>query len=619
MNFGRVLLLSLVSFLGACTHLEVAPYTPGSSERSGYAYMLPFTQYEIGLTRMLTACKDGKTPDLKIEATVKPELVPDGEHVYLIDQRSLISAFKTTDVSVKMKDGRLVSFNADVEDKTGETIASVAKLAGKVATLAAGIPLPVNVRNTHPYCSALAIDKLDLIKTNKPLIQTNTGLLESATVDLTSLTAQYAEKPTVALGRQIKTKTASIKQAQTRLDAQKKQSADALNWLTEKQTFRWPETSLVFNEEAKYPIRAATLKRWFRMDEFQSLDTFSILTTRTGNPDQGFKTVLANRGSDKNIERSGLSDVMFRAKFPALTRDVDVAVCVANASNPTTLCQQFRQLAEEIYSRQMSKFLTKPIDMRILKLGSYGVTNAAGSSGGPRDGLRYRIPAQGRLYICSLDQDCYANGTVNKPIGVYKGAVAQLGSVFNIPFSSPAFASGNMSVEFDESGQLVSAGLKRTSSAAFAAAEAGNAVGDQILELAKALQEKPISELELETRLVKARKELADAEKSLERPATQDILDEVTLLEAQKKLLEAQKALGPDAVTDLTSQIELIKLQNQLAELQKEELVDPNAGADEVRARYDAEREVIQAEKALVDARRALLEAQQALAEASQN
>lgn len=222
------------------------------------------------------------------------------------------------------------------------------------------------------------------------------------------------------------------------------------------------------------------------------------------------------------------------------------------------------------------------------------------------------MPAAGYLVICERDKDCVKGG--EKPISRTASAIAQLGNVFNIPFSSPLFASGSISVSFDEQGRLAKAGLKRSNSVALDAARAGGSVTDEVGAYLKALDGKELAELNQEVALAKARKELFEAEQAVNKNPTELATEELALLEAQQKLATARAALPyGQAKDDLTQQIAITRLEIDLAELRKKQEDDPQADLETVRSRYNAETAVLLARKAALEAEAAAIEAQREL------
>ncbi|OHD09917.1 hypothetical protein [Sphingopyxis sp. RIFCSPHIGHO2_12_FULL_65_19] len=605
----RLLFLAPLLFAAACTKLEVRPYSASDPKSgAGYAYMLDYTQYEVELKRSLLKCDAGEMPKIKAEATIGTTLVPDGEHVYVIDPNALISAFKTSDISVEYKDGRMTAFNASTVDKSGEVVKSIAVTAGKLAGLAAGFPIPVAAgANETQYCSAEAVDNLKLIETNKPLIEAATSQIDDARGQLTTLTAQFSAKPTEKLRKAIKAKTDAIEKAQKALDALTKASTKAQDWLTDKQTFRWPEQSTRFHEGPIKPIRPATIAKWFDGAQVRAgLLEAAPVALKNGKE-------LRNDGPNGNIKLLGMEPAAFYAGFPMLTNGADISGCPA-AGGP--LCEQYEAMTARRIKPKYDSAFALPVSLHLVAIGSYGGETKDRPKGIATDGLRYRVPAAGAIYVCEGDEPCHLNGSDAEPIARVTSAIAQLGHVFNLPFSSPAFASGGVYANFDDQGRLTKAGLRRDNAAALDMAGAGGAIADQMLAYAKAKQEEPIADLNFATRLAKAQKDLADAEKALEKSPTEQLTDELALLDAQKKVADARKALGPNRVEDLTNAIQIAKLEVDLAEQQKRLEDDPNADQEEIREQYAAQTAVLNARKAQLEAEAAVLAAERALAAA---
>ncbi|GEM_PF-3100486 len=603
----RLLMLMPVLLAAACTKLEVRPYSasdPASS--AGYAYMLDFTQYEIELKRTLVKCDAGALPKVKAEATIASALVPDGEHVYVIDPSALVSAFKTSDISVEYKDGRLAAFNASTVDKSGEIVKSLATTAGKLAGLAAGIPIPVAAgAGATQYCSNEAVANLKLIETNKPLIEAATAQLDEARGQLATLTAQYSAKPSEKLRQAVKKKTEAIEKGQKALDTLTKGSAKAQDWLTEKQAFRWPEQSTRFHEGPVKPLRAATIAKWFDGAEVRRGLLEALPVALRNN------ATLRNDGPAGNIRLLGMTDGDFYAAYPLLQNGTDISACPAAGG---ALCEQYEAMIVRRIQPKFDSGFALPVSLHLVALGSYGGEHRDRPRGKAADGLRYRVPAAGAVYICEGSEPCHVNGSNAEPVARASSAIAQLGQVFNLPFSSPAFASGAVYASFDEQGRLTKAGLRRDNSAALDMAGAGGAITDQAVAFAKARQEQPIAELNYETRLAKAKKDLADAEAALVPSPTKELTDELALLEAQKKVADARRALGPNRVEELTNALQIAKLEVDIAEQQKRLEEDPNAGLDEIRAQYAAQTALLNARKAQLEAEAAVLAAERALA-----
>lgn len=152
--------LLLVIASAGCTHLAVSPDRVVGDDKdqaiSGVPYALPMLQYEMKVSRTLTACAesvdlpagdDGKPgqyrtdgAQLALAITATGALIP-GER-YRVDYSKLDSAFKTTNFAIEYQTGSeiLKSVNVSVEDHTGEVIANSVKAGLAAASVLAGPP-----------------------------------------------------------------------------------------------------------------------------------------------------------------------------------------------------------------------------------------------------------------------------------------------------------------------------------------------------------------------------------------------------------------------------------------------------------------------------------------------
>lgn len=589
--------------LSSCTHLQVHRYAKASDPTSGYAYMLDFTQFQVTLTRTLSSCEAGEMPVVTAEATVTSSLVPDGSQIYVIDPASMISAFKTSDVLIDYKDGRLVGFNSSTVDKTGEVAASVISAAGKIAMLAA-VPIPVS--GAQQFCSDAAVAKFKALKENKQPIKEATSNVEDAEARLAVLTSQFAAGPTEALRKQIKTLTGDIKTARAGLDKLTKASAAAQSWLTEKVTINWPEQSGEFHRGPGNALGPATVARWFNVTAIR--DAISSVPEFNPALDADDKLVVA--GHDGTAARLGTSVDEYERQYSKLPAGTDVRACSANPECKSVI----ESLQKAIVARQVNRITLAQISFHLARRGSYGSETGSVGPADAKAGLRYRVPAAGSLYVCTFDQACQ-NGTAT-PLVRTDGAIAQLGSVFTIPFSSPAFASGGVNVKFDDQGRLLQAGLKRETSVAAGVANTAGAAVDQASSILSALEKAPITEANNATKLAQARKALADAEAALVKSPQVLATEELNLLKTQQELAVARAALGPDRAKDLSKQIEIAKLEADLADLQRRQSADPNAQQELVRAQYEAQTEMLLALRASKQAEIGVIEADRALEQA---
>ncbi|MEO6214842.1 MAG: hypothetical protein ABIO86_02330 [Sphingomonas sp.] len=147
--------------LGAtgCTHLAVSPDRIVTADHDlalpGATYSLPMLQYDVTVTRTLTACPtkveipagaDGVkgvfwTDDLAVDLGVTAVANQISGERYRINYSKLDSWMKTTSFTIEYQPGGgdlLKSVNVSVEDHSGEVVGNVVKAGLAVASVAAG-------------------------------------------------------------------------------------------------------------------------------------------------------------------------------------------------------------------------------------------------------------------------------------------------------------------------------------------------------------------------------------------------------------------------------------------------------------------------------------------------
>lgn len=162
-----VLVLSLA--LSACSTSLSSNQWSGAqiAVPSGNMYYLPATQIHGSISFIPTSCKivDG-APKFEyeiIDSTISSSTVADIEQHYYIDYLKLNSAAKTTSASFDFYPiGTLKSVNAEIEDRTAETLGAIAGAALNIVRAAAFVP-GMGVADVEPdenYHCAKAINRL---------------------------------------------------------------------------------------------------------------------------------------------------------------------------------------------------------------------------------------------------------------------------------------------------------------------------------------------------------------------------------------------------------------------------------------------------------------------------
>lgn len=155
-GFQTVIIGVATTAMTGCTHLSVVPDRSVSADPgmalSGAPYALPMLQYEVAVTRTLTACPEpvkitGNAADrqfwrgavaIELAATATPTQIA-GER-YLINYSKLDGALKTTNFAIEYQSGTdiLKGINVSVEDNSGEVAANVVKTGLAVVAVASG-------------------------------------------------------------------------------------------------------------------------------------------------------------------------------------------------------------------------------------------------------------------------------------------------------------------------------------------------------------------------------------------------------------------------------------------------------------------------------------------------
>jgi len=119
--------------------IAVTPVTADSKgPLNGIPYYLPFTQFELTVSRTLKQCLDAGgtiqlTYDTKV-AVVSTSAQPDPGQEYLIDLTSLSSFWKTSDLKTNLfPGGMLQQINASASDQTAQIIQNTASGIGSIA------------------------------------------------------------------------------------------------------------------------------------------------------------------------------------------------------------------------------------------------------------------------------------------------------------------------------------------------------------------------------------------------------------------------------------------------------------------------------------------------------
>lgn len=515
-----IFLILLTSFIVGCNALKVKTVSsadPSIESRTGLAYSLQFTQYNIKITRGLSNCEsllpggDEKNPqdyynNVKpyVKAEITPTLVDDANHVYVIDSESLNGLTKVSDLEVNWTNGKLTSINAASDDKAGDivvaAVSGIAKIA--IATAAGGAPIPVaGSIQTTVACTEEASSALKNVLRLENEIKGHSAEIEDLALAISEFEADLeksGKKPTIQCGLKknkdeiqckLEASLSSLKSEKKLLDAATENLKVSKDKVSYEQTFTWPNESTE-RESSVNNIADQKYNKW-------------------------------------------IADKLQSKLYPDGAEVPDI---------------------QKTHNQLKSAFNTFFV---INKIGSYGVSTPKNSVDTAKSeaGIRYRVPAQGYVAVCkemSNKGDCNLNNKSNV-IASYSGPIMQYGHIFYVPFTSKVFSGAKFSLSFDEMGRLKVASVSQTKAPGEGMAKAFDTIakGYSDVKAARSAEEeknKPKTELELiqeKVALTKAKKELVDSEGKLTVTPLEELQQKIALAEAEKKYLEAQKALNP--------------------------------------------------------------------------
>lgn len=537
MRSALALLLAGATGLSACTttHLTSEKVTPGVvSTLRGAPYSLQFTQYAVKITRTVVDCGS----DLKMvnKAEITPALVDDGAHTYVIPLDSLTSDFKISDLKVEYVNGRLSSVNAAAEDRTAQTILAAAQGVGKVVTTLASGGV-VGAAGTVESCSDEAIAKLVDVRDAKKAIEKHKAEIDRSKVIVQRLTAAW-----VAAGSNpkdngpLKKAVDALEAAALNLAAEEERLKQALGFLSYETTVTWPEHSNTFESGKPYEVPLDRFKTWYDMPR------------KPNEAEQDWKDRI-------------------KAKYQSFADPMQVWLAIA-------------------------------------RVGTYGLdpANAAQAanvdSGVAEDGIRFRLPANGRLLVCQKAA-CKRDAT-DDVVKDHSGAVAQLGLIYYAPFKSPPFTNATFELQLDDQGRPKKMGTARKTAAAETIAGLGKDLAGEFSTVYGALHKTAAEKAAEELATLEMEKKLVDARAALDPNSS---AKQLAALEMQKKLMDAQAALQPAPTYELARLTAIAEAQKKYDDAIL--ALQPNANAS-----WRDQQLAIEAETAKLKAEASRIEAQ---------
>jgi hypothetical protein len=241
----------------------------------GFTYELPFAQFNIQTTRVLSACPGvdsdtgldradiaemarlhrihrGPAPpafhpaaniEFSLTATSTRSFAPGAE--VTLDYRALAAPMKTTDFAVTLHDnGMLHTINASADDRTGQVVQNVVSGFARLALARAGVgagPAPASI---PPACLAPYYERFKALKRLEVRIRTETDALKHSRITLEALEAtatlqgNLSHREAAALVAARRTLASATEGLQDLAD----QHARLLAQVSSVTTYIWPQT-----------------------------------------------------------------------------------------------------------------------------------------------------------------------------------------------------------------------------------------------------------------------------------------------------------------------------------------------------------------------------------------
>lgn len=511
-----VLILTMSVFAGCSTALVVSPLS-GTPQREGVVYFLPRAQFDITLTRELSACdpvnrsliiteelrkgqQEGDRQahasgmeygrvfvDVKTAAVVTPRYAPDPTQAYLIDYQRLNTPLKKTDLKVELFDrGTLKSVNVTVEDRTREVLAQAVRGITSLATLA----LP-STRIVVPKAVDKKIEGLVKVTPLQLCTELTVAALQKVkrlTTRITSVETELGQTEEQARRKELEEELSRL---QNDLSNARKHLTYAHHYsLTPSFLPRGPSFTV-----DRIPLEPGTANLWFDQAAIQELSG-KLTPGRLGSivethPEQ-FKHWK------KVIIPEELDSPQFHAEFPLRER-VDPG---------------------ERYPRALDVFVNVVVEHH------HGNSHAAGTGQTVQEpkGLVYRAPADGEVMLC-LEGSCVSQAgilTVPREARLFSRpfAIPQAGAIVRLPLHNGAFDVNTIVASFSEAGTLTNFHFTTEAEAeraATALAETVEALTKIRIEPARAETE----QLEAETKRLDALKKKVETERALKKAMEQ--------------------------------------------------------------------------------------------------
>lgn len=264
------LLLGLLLLQGCTSSMVVKRVKADQRDtRAGIVYQLPFSQFDVTVTRVVTACGNTTVQFATTVDVSAARATPDPSQTFTIDNNSLNGIFRVGEVKAEYaKNGTVKSFNASADDRTAQVISAVVGGALKLGSLSglriAAAPDPGKAATQSAPVDACKPEVSGALAA----LGTATAAVSQASAEATLAADRYLALQTkvVALGGVVDEPTRrDLVAARDRADtaasvlALRKRALDKLKAaLTQVQVFSWPPNGSVFDEVMPAPPYVVT-------------------------------------------------------------------------------------------------------------------------------------------------------------------------------------------------------------------------------------------------------------------------------------------------------------------------------------------------------------------------
>lgn len=515
----------LVVLCACTTSLKTERIGDAEKPLPGVLYNLPMATFDVEAKFLIVDCTINANNFAEVryqltEGAVKHNLAPDITETYRLDYQLLSSALKTTTASVVLHpNGMIKTVNADVDDRTSQTLMSLAGTAVNLFKASTLTFVPV-AASDKKKCDKFLMDK---IEKRRKLLEESIPAAMSADKELSD-DKQAADD------------------ISSELEAAKKKLADAQ--AAKDNVAIVSANRDVTSAQAKLAVATAKLKdRKLQLPKLQAqlASLTSSLTATAKKPNWAprknqMTEVCETFGMDQTsfLERLATASNAKLGFQPVPSTMFSADVCVEVLLDPRVA------LAASADSKSQKEDL--PASSALKKVEAF-------------DGVVYRLPSSGTVYLReSKDrrQRIYAPSTFSMPQFGVKGLVW---------LKNEAFDKNTVKATFNEDGSMAELTFTAQSRAERAAVTA--------VDLSKSV----VDLMQLRSDAIKAKAAAADVEGKKAQQKQIDTLDnQIALLEKQRALETARSPVRDSYDKEkerLQKEIDVERLRQELEDLKK--------------------------------------------------